>query len=572
MSYDGITMAAVCHELSTRLSGARVEKIYQPHKLEIIFKLRTAEQSGLILVCSADASLARVHLTQQKPENPPAAPSFCMLLRKHLEGARLLEVTQSSLDRVLTFTFRGYDDFGIEIRKYLICELMGKHSNLILTSGETNRILGSAKTISSSMSRHRTVAPGETYLSPPQQSKLDLQSITEEALAAALDREGESHPEQLLVSAVMGLGIEVSRELLFRASGGDCVHPLEVLRRLTIELRSLKDLLNSGSFEPCIACSPDHKTYIFSPIRLTRIPADWLTFYSSANTALDVYYSRIINFKKETELKQRLLQLVRNHLTRAGKKQQIQQKELREMKGADRFRLYGELLTANQSHVSAGAREAALPNYYSAELDTINIPLDPALSVQANARRYFKKYRKFKDGQVILAKRMKETDNEIAYLESLLASVEHADLDTLNEILSEMEQSGLVRASSAHGKPKHAKPSPPLHFLSADGIDIYVGRNNNQNDRLTLKSAAPDDTWLHVKDIPGAHVIVKSSDPPEQTLKEAAKLAVRYSRAAASSNVPVDYTHAKHVRKPKSAKPGMVIYTNQHTLYVTVDE
>jgi predicted ribosome quality control (RQC) complex YloA/Tae2 family protein len=570
MSYDGITMAAVCQELSKKLTGARVEKIYQPGKLEITFNLRTADKSGL-LVCSADASFARVHLTQAKPENPPAAPSFCMLLRKHLEGARLLGIAQSGLDRVLTFTFRGYDDFGIEIRKYLICELMGKHSNIILTSGDTNRILGSAKTITSSMSRQRTVAPGEIYLPPPQHIKLELRGITEEALAAALAQEGEKQPEQLLVSAVMGLGMEVSRELLYRASGGDTVHPMEVVRPLTIELRSLDDSLLSGRFEPCIACSPDRKTHIFSIIRLSRFPSDWLTFYPSVNIALDVYYSRTINLKKENELRQRLLQVVRNHLTRTGKKKKIQDKELREMKGADRFRIFGELLTANQSQVSPGAREAVLPNYYSAELDSINIPLDPALSAQANARRYFRKYRKFKDGHVILVKRMRETKTEVAYLESLLTSLEHADLETLNEILAEMEQSGLLRASFSPKKPKQARPSPPLHFVSADGIDIYVGRNNNQNDRLTLKSAAPDDTWLHVKDIPGAHVIVKSADPPEQTLKEAARLAVRYSRAAASSNVPVDYTHARHVRKPKGAKPGMVIYTHQHTLYVTSD-
>ncbi len=571
MSYDGITMAAVCRELNEKLTGARVEKIYQPGSLEIYFHLRTKE-SSFVLLCCADARLARVHLTSTSSENPAAAPSFCMLLRKHLGGARFISAGQSGLDRVLTLTFRGHDDFGTQTKKQLICEIMGKHSNLILTASdnENTRILGSAKIISHAMSRHRTVMPGEIYILPPAQLKLDLQGIKEEELALALAA-CEKTPAQALVATVTGLGMEVSRELLYRASGGDNLHPLEIVRPLTIELRNLGESLQHGTLDPCIARSRDGRIHTFAPILLTQFPPDWLSTFPSVNETLDSYYTLVINLKKESELKNRLLQVVSGRFARADRKRRLQQRELREMKGADRFRVFGEILTANFSQVRQGASEAVLPNFYTPAMDSISIPLDPAISVQANAQRYFKKYRKLKDGEKILLRRLQETKKELAYLDSLLASLEYADLESLREIQAEMEQAGILRAAREK-KQKTAAVSVPLHFVSTDGIDIYVGRNNSQNDRLTLKSALPEDTWLHVKDIPGAHVIVKGAEPSEETLIEAARLAVRYSRAAASSNVPVDYTHARYVRKPKGAKPGMVIYTNHRTLYVTNDD
>ncbi|MBS4022492.1 MAG: NFACT family protein [Dethiobacter sp.] len=572
MAYDGITMAAVCRELNEKLVGARVEKIHQPHKLEIYIHLRSRD-SQVVLTCSADARLGRVHLTRLKAENPAAAPAFCMLLRKHLGGARLLAVEQSGLDRVLILAFRGYDDFGTETKKYLICEVMGKHSNIILAAGDRNlkQILGSAKIITAQMSRHRTVTPGAPYLPPPLQSKLELHGISEEALAQVLIQQAEGAPEQLLVASVMGIGIEISRELIFRATGGENTHPLDVVRSLTIELRRLDESLRTGSLEPCIAHSPDGRTHICSPIRLTRLPATWLTSYSSVNEALDQYYTDIIQTKNIDEQRNRLHQTAHARFSRIYKKQTLQEKELREMQGADRLRISGEIITANLRAIRPGAREAVLQNFYSPELATISIPLDPSISAQANAQRYFKKYRKLKDGETVLKRRLDETKNELAYLESLLASLEYADLESLQEIRGEMEQSGLMRAVTAK-KARQPAVSSPLHFTSAEGIDIYVGRNNMQNDRLTLKTSAPEDTWLHTKDIPGAHVIIKNTDPPEGTLIEAAKLAVRYSRAAASSNVPVDYTHVKHVRKPRGAKPGMVIYSHQRTLYVAADD
>lgn len=238
------------------------------------------------------------------------------------------------------------------------------------------------------------------------------------------------------------------------------------------------------------------------------------------------------------------------------------------MEGADRYRIWGEMLTAAIHLAKPGMKEVDVPDYYSEEQKTIRIPLNPAYPPQVNAQRYFKKYRKLKDGAKILSRRLQETTDELSYLESLLISLEHADYEALPEIREEMESVGYLRTSRA--KKKTDDPvSSPLHFLSPDGIDILVGKNNRQNDRLSLRDAGPNDTWLHTKDIPGSHVVIKHADPPESTLVYAARLAVRYSKASASQNVPVDYTHIRHVRKPKGAKPGMVIYTHQRTLYVT---
>lgn len=568
MSYDGITMAAVCHEAQKYLVGARVEKIVQPKSLEIIIHMRTRERT-FHLLCSADSQLPRVHFTEQKPENPATAPAFCMLLRKHLNGARFLSVEQNGLERVLSFHFRSYDDFGQETKKTLICEVMGKHSNLILTMPREDGpyILGSIKTVTEEMSRHRAVYPGEPYILPPAQDKLGLFTLTEEALAQKLVELASLPSQRILVSAVLGLGPETASEITYRASGGDQAHPLEMVRSLTVELRKLARDISDGHYQPCRAHLPGEKPVI-SPILLTSVPPAYLTGYSSVNECLDSYFSELLLRRREAELRQQLSQAVKNVLSRTKKKQQLQEKELMEMEGADRYRIWGEMLTANIHLLRPGIKEASVPNYYVEDQAAITIPLNPALPPQENAQRYFKKYRKLKDGAKILAGRHRETIDELNYLESLLNATEHADLEALLEIREEMELAGVIRARKEKKKPTDTASSP-LHFVSADGIDIFVGKNNRQNDRLTLRDAAPNDTWLHTKDIPGAHVIVKSATPPDTTLLEAARLAARYSKASGSANVPVDYTLARHVRKPKGAKPGMVIYDHHHTVYVT---
>ncbi|MDW7650222.1 MAG: NFACT RNA binding domain-containing protein [Bacillota bacterium] len=571
MSYDGITMAAVCREMNQQLVGARVEKIYQPRGLEIAMHIRT-RQDQFLLLCSADSQLPRVHLTETKPENPQVPPAFCMLLRKHLHGARILSVEQTGLERVLTITFRSFDEIGNETKKQLVCEIMGKHSNIILTTQAGNGtpyILGAVKTVTENMSRHRTVMANEPYIHPPGQEKLSLFSLDEEELAQKLLAVEDQAPERMLVAAVMGLGIHLAREIVWRAAGGDMAHPLDMVRALTVELRQLAETVNTGCFSPCILRRPGSKP-LFSPILLKSQPREALTIYPTVNEGLDTCFREILHTRTEGSLRGQLSQVIKAALTRAEKKLRLQEAELKEMEGADVYRINGELLTASIHLIRPGMREVCVPNYYSETQDAIQISLDPALSPQANAQRYFKKYRKLKDGEKILTRRIRETREELTYLDSIAAAAEHADLESLREIRDEMEQAGLIR-TKAEKKKSTDSVSIPLHFVSVNGIDIYVGRNNRQNDHLTLKFASPRDTWLHTKDIPGAHVIVRDPSPPEETLLEAAKLAARFSRAAASANVPVDYTLVKHVKKPKGAKPGMVIYGHQKTVFVTPD-
>lgn len=572
MAYDGITMAAVCRELSEKLAGARVEKIYQPTTLEVVLHVRT-RNAAYLLVCSADPRLARVHITTDRPENPPVPPAFCMLLRKHLAGARLLTVEQAGLERIISFVFRSYDDFGNETRKKLVCELMGKHSNIILTTlaanGETV-ILGGMKAVNETMSRYRIVLPGEPYFLPPAQEKLNLFTLREEGLALALAETTAEMPEKMLVSTVMGLGLDLAREMIWRASKGETVHLLEIIRPLTVELCKLAETIKKGSFEPCIVRLAGQKTF-FSPLRLKQFPGNQQEAFNSVNECLDAFYLEIIRLQKENELRRRLELAVSAAMAKAQKKLRLQQEELHQMEGADRYRIWGELLTASLHMLQNGMLEANVPDYYNSVHRKTKIPLNPAFSPQENAQRYFKKYRKLRDGEKVLRERLEETNQEIHYLDSLQIALEHADLADLHEIREEMEAGGLIRLKQTRKRTPET-PSGPLHFVSADGIDIYVGKNNRQNDQLTLRAASPGDTWLHVKDIPGSHVLVKSSTPPAATLLEAARLAARYSKAAASANVPVDYTLAKHVRKPKRAKPGMVIYDHHRTLYVTPDD
>jgi predicted ribosome quality control (RQC) complex YloA/Tae2 family protein len=570
MNYDGITMAAVCRELKECLGGARVEKIYQPGQQEILLHLRRAEHR-FVLLCSAHPRLARVHLTGVRAENPAVPPSFCMLLRKHLSGAKLLQAEQDGFERVLILCFASTDDWGQKTTKKLICEIMGKHSNLILTTTDEQggeRILGSSRTVTSRINRHRTVLPGELYCPPPVQHKLSLQTVDEEDLAVRLS--GEGSPEQLLVGAVMGIGPEIAREIMFRAGGSEHIHPLEALRSLTACLRKLADTVAGGSYNPCIASSPDGKIFSYSPVRLTRFPDSWLSFYPSVNEMLDSFYSRAARLLQEQQLLHRLSSAARTALARAGKKQLLQEQELQEAEGSDRYRMYAELLTASFHLLQPGKQEAAVINYYSPAQETILVPLERALSPKENARRYFKKYRKLKEGAAVIAQQLEITMREISYLESVLTALSYADLTSLSEIQDEMEQAGLLPAPSAK-KPRPA-PSSPLSFVSADGIEILVGKNNRQNDLLTQKMAKESDTWLHVKSYPGSHVIIRSSAPPERTLLEAARLAVRFSKVSGTGKAEVDYTLVKHVHKPKGARPGMVIYSHHSTISVTADQ
>ncbi|NLZ92784.1 MAG: fibronectin/fibrinogen-binding protein, partial [Firmicutes bacterium] len=544
-------------------------KIYQPRKLEIILHLRkhTAYYS---LICSADPRLARVHLTNDKPDNPAVPPAFCMLLRKHLTGARLLSLQQEGLERILTFVFSSYDEFGNSVTKSLICEVMGKHSNIILTIPTLDnepQILGSIKQVTATMSRYRTILPGEIYYPPPPQEKINIFNFSEEELATALLNTTEQAPVSSLVQTVMGIGKELAKVLIQRAADGEYCHPLTVIRPMAAELHKLATAVDSNQLQPCLYKTAANKLS-FSLLIPPQASLAELTLFQSVNDCLAAYYHALLNAHEVAALKQQLLQSVNNMLARAVKKLKKQMRELQEMEGADKYRLWGEMLTASLHHLRPGMTKASVPNYYTDSREKITVPLDPACSPQENAQRYFKKYRKLRDGKKYLVDRKAAAEKEIAYLESLLVAIQHADMSALWEIREEMEKAGLIRKKTIKKQAK-TYSSQPLHFVSPDNIDIYVGKNNRQNDQLTLRAASPTDIWLHVKNHPGAHVIIRDSNPPAKTILYAAELAAFYSKLSTSANVPVDYTQVRYVKKPKGAKPGMVVYDHHHTVYVT---
>ncbi|NLZ39364.1 MAG: fibronectin/fibrinogen-binding protein [Firmicutes bacterium] len=569
MAYDGITMAAVKKELDKSLLGAKVEKIYQPRTLEIVLYLRQ-NAASYSLICSADSRLARVHLTSNKPENPSTPPSFCMLLRKHLTGARLLSLRQDELERVLIFVFSSYDDFGNSITKSLICEIMGKHSNIILTMPTDNNeplILGSIKQVTESMSRYRRILPGDIYYPPPTQDKINTFSFKKEELEAALQKTAEDKPASSLVKTVMGVSKDLAEVLIMRAAGGEYCHPLAIISPLTKELHKLAAAITNDKLQPCVYKTASGKL-AFSILSPPQAAALELTHYQSVNDCLSAYYHALLSAHETAVLKQKLRQSVNSKLARLEKKLKKQNRELMEMEEADKYRLWGEMLTANLHLLSLGMTEASVPNYYADKVENITIPLDPSCSPQENAQRYFKKYRKLRDGKKYLLGHKAAAEEEIAYLESLLVAIEHADLSALWEIREEMENAGLLRKKKTKKQAK-INLSQPMHFVSPDNIDIYVGKNNRQNDQLTFHTAQATDIWLHVKNYPGAHVIIRDANPPADTLLFAAELAAYYSKLSASSNVAVDYTQIRYVKKPRGAKPGMVVYDHHRTVYVT---
>jgi len=460
MAFDGATMYLVRRELQELLTEARVEKIMQPDKLTIILQLRKNYTSHQLLL-SADPRLARIHLHQGKTENPPVPPAFCMLLRKHLAGARLLSVEQEGLERVMTFVFQAYDEFGIPAEKKLICEIMGKHSNLILAKAGPKQqatVLGSIKAVNEEMSRYRVVLPGAPYYPPPAQHKLDLFTVDEEQLAEAFAGMENVSPGQALVRAVLGIGKDLAAEIVSRCCPQGAEHPLEIVRPLAITLREVAARLASGRITPSVTCRPGERPqlYLLSPATADDPAA---AGFSSINAALAAYYDLLAMQEEETALRRQLLQLVRSEISCTEKKLKLQEAELQEMENADRYRIFGELLTAGLHLLKTGMDKAEVPNYYDEAASSIVIPLEPSLSPQENAQRYFKKYRKLRDGRQILERRVHETREDLAYLESLLVAATHADLPGLLEIREKWSRRGSY-------KKKIEKKRPPIWFRS----------------------------------------------------------------------------------------------------------
>ncbi|CAG9619768.1 Rqc2 family fibronectin-binding protein [Sutcliffiella rhizosphaerae] len=559
MSFDGIFTYAMTTELKEKIESGRITKIYQPYKNELLLTIRQGGKNHKLLI-SAHPSYARIHLTNETYENPTEPPMFCMLLRKHLEGSIITNIYQIEMDRIIIIDVKARNEIGDVSYKQLIVEIMGRHSNILFVDKEKNMILDTIKHVSLSQNRHRSLSPGQPYVMPPSQNKLHPFEATEETVQRKLDFFAGKLDKQL-VNIFAGISPLFAKEAVFTAG-------LTNRDSLPKSFISLVNQIKQHAFSPQTLTSSNKE--IFYLIDLKHISGEKKTFDSLSET-LDRFYfgkaSRDRVKQQANDLDRFIINEIHKNQKKIGKLEQT----LVDAKDAEKFQLYGELLTANLYQISRGDVEVSVVNYYDENGSTITIPLDPQRTPSANAQRYFNKYQKAKNSLSIVEEQIEKAQSEIQYFDMLSQQVETASPKDIQEIRDELMEEGYLRMKQNRKKTKPQKPVLES-YLASDGTEILVGKNNKQNDHLTNRVARRDEIWLHTKDIPGSHVVIRSENPAEATIREAATIAAYYSKARHSGSVPVDYTKVRHVKKPSGAKPGFVIYEQQQTVYVTPDE
>lgn len=560
MSFDGVFTYAMVKELKEALEGGRITKIYQPFPHELVLYIRARGQNHKLLL-SSHPSYARVHLTSETYDNPAEPPMFCMLLRKHLEGSIIESIRQVDFDRIIVIETKGRNEIGDVSVKQLMIEIMGRHSNMILIDKETNAIIDSIKHLSPAVNRYRTVLPGYKYIAPPSHEKLNPLFATEETVMKKLDFHAGKLADQL-VAAFAGVSPLFAKEAVFRAG---------LANRTTLpkSFIALIEEVRNGRFTPCIYTNGQKEWFYVLP--LMHLQAEAKTF-RTLSEMLDRFYFGKAERDRVKQQAHDLERFVVNEKAKNEKKLVKLKQTLEEAKQAEQYRLYGELLTANLYAVQRGMNEIEVVNYYDENGATVVIPLDIQKTPSENAQSYFQKYQKAKNSLAIVQQQIERTKEEIVYFDTLLQQLETAAPKDIEEIRDELMEQGYLRARATKQKKQKPRSIELERYVSSDGTEILVGKNNKQNDYLTNKLAGKDDIWLHTKDIPGSHVVIRSKQPSEQTIFEAANLAVYFSKARHSSSVPVDYTRIRYVKKPSGAKPGFVIYENQQTIYVTPDE
>jgi predicted ribosome quality control (RQC) complex YloA/Tae2 family protein len=508
------------------------------------------------LLLSAHPSYARIQLTEIAYNNPDNPPNFVMMLRKHLEGAILEDIHQVENDRVVHFTFTKRDELGDLQNIVLIVELMGRHSTIVLLNKQTGKILDAIKHIGHSQNTYRSILPGSEYVEPPKQEQLNPFHASKEQVFTILST-AETLDGRYLQQNFQGLGRDTAEELAFR-----------FLERQNEKMGVWNDFwqMIQEQLTPTIGIKNNKE--FFAPLVFDTFE-ETMT-YESLSQLLDTYYGEKAEKDRVKQLGNELIRKVENEIKRNQTKLAKREKTLQDSESAEDFRRDGELLTTFMAQVPRGAEHVELENYYE-ENRPITIKLNPALTPNQNAQKYFQKYQKLKNAVKLIYDQIAEAKEEIAYLESVLAQLEIAGPMDIEVIKEELIASGYLK-QKRNKKNRKQSPSKPERFVASDGTEILVGKNNLQNDQLTLKQARKTDIWLHAKNIPGSHVIIKNDEPSEETLLEAAELAAYFSKFRQSAQVPVDYVAVKHVHKPNGAKPGFVIYENQKTLFVTPEE
>ncbi len=574
MPLDGITINLLKQELSRFIVGSRIEKIHQPSKDELVFHLRSREGAYRLLV-SASANSPRLHLTARAPENPATPPMLCMLFRKHLTGATITNIRQLGLDRVVFIDLAGTNEIGDAVTFTLCVEIMAKHSNIILVNSD-GTIVDSVKRVDFTQSSVRQILPTFRYEFPPRQNKLNLAETDINFAVSSIKNCVGKRLSGAILETLEGVSPLISREIASFACGGDIgTSEMNEIneQRLASKLSVIKEFLISGKASPTMLMRENVKPYDFTFTDITQYGFTVTARpFESFSELLDDFYYEKDRFERTRQRSQSLLKLLNNAAARAARKLQSRQAELEACADRDTLRVNAELILANQYRLEKGSLFYDLENYYNNN-EITRIAADPALSPAANAQKYFKEYRKAKTAESMLGELIEQSEQELAYLESVIDSVNRADGYTeLAEIRNELYEQGYLKRAK-NDKTKKAKPMPPMEYVSDDGYTILVGRNNVQNDLLTFKTAAKDDSWFHTQKIPGSHVVVIGNGDiiPELTCRQAAILAAYHSGGRESSQVAVDYTEVRMLKKPTGAKPGKVIYHTYNTMWVTPD-
>lgn len=570
MAFDGITVSCLVKELNDEILNGHISKIAQPESDELLLTIKSAKGQKRLLL-SASASLPLVHFTENNKPSPISAPNFCMLLRKHISNGRIISITQPSLERVINFKIEHLNEMGDLCTKTLVIELMGKYSNIIFLN-EDNIIIDSIKRIPSFISSVREVLPGKEYFIPKTDNKLDPLSITPDIFSSKIKTNATSLNKHLS-SSYTGISMFYANEICYKAnldadSSTDSLSQDQIDSLYASFKKAIDSVLN-GAFTPSIVYE-NNRPFEYSALNLTSFSDDVTKYYDSISALLEDYYSKKALYTRIRQKSVDLRKIVDTILERDIKKYDLQLKQMKDTEKKDKYKVYGELINTYGYSVKEGSSSMTALNYYTNE--EISIPLDPMITPLENAQKYFDKYNKLKRTKEALESLTKEVKSEIDHLESISNSLDIAvSEDDLISIKEEMTTAGYIKRKSHDKKPK--LKSKPFHYVTKEGFNIYVGKNNLQNEDITFNLANGNDWWFHAKNMPGSHVIVKTEgrELPDSVFEDAARLAAYYSKAKGNSRIEVDYVKRKEVKHPNGSKPGFVVYYTNYSMLIDAD-